>query len=62
MDTLESLTSLEEFLLWELMRELNRGNVLNENPELKAAYTKYMKAVEDTQRYCYKRVAAMNRD
>lgn len=59
---LDELQAQEDYLLQGLLHELNRGDILRSHPELQEAYTKYMAAVSDTQRYCYAQVAAMNRD
>ncbi len=57
MSKLDELKRVEAFRLAELLRALNR-EVLYKYPEIGKAYAEYMEAVEDTQRYCYERVAA----
>ena len=60
-EKLDKLNSLAEYRLSELLYELSRANVIHKYPDLQDAYTKYMDAVADLQRYCFAQVAAMNR-
>ena len=60
-DRLDQLKSFAEFRLSELLHELSRANVIHKHPDLQDAYTKYMDAVAQLQRFCFAQVAAMNR-
>lgn len=62
MNKLEELKKLEDFRLAELLHALNREDVLYKYPELGKAYAEYMDAVSNTHKYCFARVAAMNRE